>query len=211
MTVKSLIKEYDKRKKEIRDRLKLFRSVGEEPDRRIFSELCFCICTPQSSAVNCDRAISYLKKNGDLFTGDIKTVRKGLKAVRFPNNKSKYIIAARDMFTRNGRISIKDAIDEEDVFASRLWLEKNVKGLGLKEASHFLRNIGLGEQLAILDVHILRNMARLKLIDEIPKSISKKTYFELEDRLKRFSKKIDITMGELDLLFWSQATGFIFK
>lgn len=57
--------------------------------------------------------------------------------------------------------------------------------MSYKEASHFLRNVGFGEDVAILDRHILRNLERLAVIDEIPKTLSPKLYLEIEDRLER--------------------------
>ncbi|MCP8310628.1 MAG: hypothetical protein L6N94_03925, partial [Candidatus Methylarchaceae archaeon HK01M] len=88
---------------------------------------------------------------------------------------------------------------------------ENVMGMGMKEASHFLRNIGLGEGLAILDRHILKNLRDYDVINQIPKSITKKVYIDIEDKMREFSKRIDIPMDELDLLFWSEETGMIFK
>jgi N-glycosylase/DNA lyase len=84
-------------------------------------------------------------------------------------------------------------------------------GFGLKEASHFLRNIGSEFDLAILDRHIIKNLLRYGVIDEIPKSLTKKQYLMIEERMKKFSKKIGIPLAELDLLFWSEETGEIFK
>ena len=92
----------------------------------------------------------------------------------------------------------------------REWLVKNVKGLGYKEASHFLRNIGY-RNLAILDRHILRNLVRVGVLKQIPKSISRFNYLETEKEFLDYSKKIKIPMDELDLLFWSMETGDILK
>ena len=64
--------------------------------------------------------------------------------------------------------------------------------MGYKEASHFLRNIGLGYDIAILDRHILKNLKLFNVIDEIPSSISKKKYFEIEEKMRNFSKKIKL-------------------
>ncbi|MEM3584736.1 MAG: hypothetical protein QW193_05630, partial [Nitrososphaerales archaeon] len=80
-----------------------------------------------------------------------------------------------------------------------------------KEASHFLRNIGLGKDFAILDRHILKNLKEFNVIKDIPKSISKKVYLDIENKMREFSKQINIPMDELDLLFWSKETSFIFK
>ncbi|MFH1877737.1 MAG: N-glycosylase/DNA lyase [Candidatus Omnitrophota bacterium] len=207
-----LKKEYNSKKEKIRARLEDFKKVWGMTDERLFSELCFCLCTPQSRAVYCDRAINTLVENRGLFSGDFDMIRRGLTAVRFPNNKTKFIIHTRELMTDGtGKIRVKDKIDPRNIFYTREWLVKNVKGLGWKEASHFLRNIGFGDDLAILDVHILKNMRKYRVIDELPAAISKKDYFVLEERLREFSRKISIPMGELDLLFWSSETGKIFK
>ena len=206
-----LSREYAGRKNEIKNRLKEFQIIWKEADEKIFSELCFCICTPQSKAVYCDKAVKELEKGGLLFQGDAKDIRRKLKAVRFPNNKARYIVEARYFFTSDNRISIKSSLNIKNIHEAREWLVLNVKGIGLKEASHFLRNVGFGKDLAILDVHILKNMLKYRIIKEIPKSINRKKYYDLEDKLRRFSLKINIPMDELDLLFWSMETGAVFK
>jgi len=94
---------------------------------------------------------------------------------------------------------------------SREWLVKHIKGLGYKEASHFLRNIGVGEKFAILDRHIMRNLIKFKVIEKLPKSMSPKIYIEIEQKMKQFANKNKIPLCELDLLFWSMETGSIFK
>lgn len=206
-----LLAEYKARKSEIKKRLDDFKAVWTEPDERIFSELCFCICTPQSKAVHCHEAVSALSGNRVLYCGDERRIRSGLKKVRFPNNKAKYIVETRGRFFCDKTLRVKDKISAGDIFATREWLVRNVKGIGYKEASHFLRNIGFGDDLAILDVHILKNMVRLGVISEKPKTLTRKKYLELEEKLRKFSKSVGIPMAELDLLFWSMETGHIFK
>jgi N-glycosylase/DNA lyase len=208
---KRLLAEYNGKKKDIQKRLGEFLLVWTEPNERIFSELCFCICTPQSKAVHCHEAVSGLVKSGQLFSGDVCEVRDGLKKVRFPNNKARYIIEAREKLSSVRGLDVKGRISDKDVIAAREWLVNNVKGIGYKEASHFLRNIGLGSDLAILDIHIMNNMVEFGVIDERPKTLTKKKYMELEIKLKDFSKKVGIPLAELDLLFWSMKTGHIFK
>jgi N-glycosylase/DNA lyase len=209
--ISALREQYSLKKKDIKKRLKDFEEVWGLPDRRIFAELCFCICTPQSKAVMCDRAVTALAKSGDLYTGALPRVRAGLKGVRFPNNKAGFILKARELFSVGGKIMVKAKIDTENIPAARDWIVRNVKGLGYKEASHFLRNIGFGRDLAILDVHILRNMKRYGVVRDVPKSLGAKRYFELEGKLKKFAGRTGIPLGELDLLFWSAETGEIFK
>ncbi|MBE0557207.1 MAG: hypothetical protein IH628_08240 [Proteobacteria bacterium] len=92
-----------------------------------------------------------------------------------------------------------------------MWLVKNVDGLGLKEATHFLRNIGRNGDLAILDRHILRNLKRYGVLRSIPRSLSGREYLRIEVRFHRFARAIGIPINHLDLLFWSRETGLIRK
>lgn len=211
--MKSLILEYKRKKRKIKERLREFSKLHKAKDEDIFAELCFCILTPQSKAVYCDRAIKELKKTRLLFYGCLGAIKSRLKGVRFPNNKAAYLVAVRKFFrSGSGRgLDIKSKLDTKDIFKTRDWLAKFVKGLGYKEASHFLRNIGLGKNLAILDVHILKSLKRFGVIRKIPTSMSKSAYLNIEERIKRFSQRIKIPMQELDLLFWSDQTGFVFK
>lgn len=203
---------YRERKDEIQKRLSEFREVMKWSDEDVFGELAFCLLTPQSSAKVCWDAVTKLKQQTLLFKGRPTQLEPVLTQVRFGESKARYIVEARDMFTNDGKIQIKPRIQSfYNPFELREWLVENVKGLGYKEASHFLRNIGLGESFAILDRHILRNLADLEVIPEIPVSLTKKRYLEIEERLRRFAAEIGIPMADLDLLLWSKETGWIFK
>ena len=210
--MKNLLKDYRRKKQAIKKRLQDFKQVYKRGEENIFSELCFCILTPQSKAVNCDKAIRALKRRNLLFgnnTRGIKNILKGL--ARFHNKKATYLVAARKSFTNNKKFDIKKRLNPRDIFNTREWLVNNIKGLGYKEASHFLRNIGLGNDISILDVHILKNLKKLGIIEKIPRSISKKNYIDIENKMRDFAKKANIPLEELDLLFWSCETGFVFK
>ena len=209
--MKELLEEYSRKRKEIKERLRWFDSFHKKSNRDIFSELCFCILTPQAKAVVCDRAVAEIEKRGLFFKGPAKDIRACLKGVRFPNKKAEYLIAARKLFKNGGMARIKDKVDTKDLFKIREWLVQNVKGFGYKEASHFLRNIGRGRGLAILDRHILKNLKRYGIIRDIPASLTEKDYIEIEKRMKLFFEKLHIPVEEIDLLFWSRETGMIFK
>ena len=210
--ISQLIDQYKTKKLEIEKRLEEFINILKQSDERIFAELAFCICTPQSKAITCWNAISSLTKNNLLFQGNAKQIRPFLNAVRFGDKKASYIVEARNFFTENGKLKIKGKIQSfKNVFALREWLANNIKGIYFKEASHFLRNIGLGSNLAILDIHILKNLKEYRVIEDIPKTLTKETYLEIENKMRKFSKKIKIPMSELDLLLWSEETGKIFK
>lgn len=207
-----LLQIYSQRKDEIKKRLVEFNSVFEESDERIFAELAFCLCTPQSKATICWNAISSLSRKNLLINGSEDQIKPFLNAVRFADKKAEYIINARNFFTKDVKLQIKDRLKSfETSQEAREWLVKNVKGLGMKESSHFLRNIGIGNDLAILDVHILKNLHKYGVIKEIPKSLTPKKYLEIEAEMKKFSKSIGINFAELDLVLWSKETGMVFK
>jgi N-glycosylase/DNA lyase len=211
--IEELIEAYEDKKYEIRERLLECKQVFSESNERIFAELAFCVCTPQSKATAAWNAIRSLMENGLLYRGSVEEIVPFLNVVRFGKNKANYIVAAREKFTVDKQIRIKEFIQSFiDPVELREWLAENVNGLGMKEASHFLRNIGLSEnQLAILDTHILKNLKDYGVIEEIPRSLSKKDYLKIENKMKEFSKHINIPLDELDMLFWSKETGFVFK
>lgn len=207
MKFASLVTSYAEKRNEIENRLKEFRAVKNKSEKEIFAELVFCILTPQSKARACDAAVKSMIESNAIFSGNKRSIERLLKSrVRFHKTKAGHIIKARD-FLLNG---IKDKLAGNPSEA-REWLVENIDGLGYKEASHFLRNIGLGEELAILDRHILKNLAKHGVIKEMPKSMTRKRYMEIESKFKEFAKGIRIPPAHLDLLFWSQETGEIFK
>ncbi len=192
---------YQEKKHLIQNRLKDFSSIQES---EYFYELCFCLLTPASSAKVCDAAVQLLKK--EQFHSKNVDPFNLIRLVRFNKTKSQRLIKIKQQFPE----IMSQIKQEKNPVALRLWLYNNVDGLGLKESAHFLRNIGY-RNLGILDRHILKHLHNNKVIPEIPKSLTKKRYLEIESKFKEFAEKISIPMDELDLLFWSMETGEIFK
>ena len=54
-------------------------------------------------------------------------------------------------------------------------------------------------------------MQKYKYIKEIPKTITKKKYLELENIFKKFAKDLNLEVEELDLLLWYLEAGYVFK
>ncbi len=186
--------------------------IDTNDEERILSEMIFCIGAANSGAKNAFEAQTRIERDKKLWNADQKYIARVLlkSKVRFHNNKAKYIIKARKhlFFDKNLRIYFKQTKDEIEL---RDILAKNVLGLGMKESSHFLRNIGRCDKIAILDRHILKNLKRYEVIEDIPKTLTHKKYRDIENKMNEFSSKIKIPMSHLDLLFWSEQTGYIFK
>jgi N-glycosylase/DNA lyase len=206
-----LLQKYAKRKKEISQRLLHFESVGKKGGDALFEELSFCILTPQSKAFSCDAAIQELKRKNLLLKGSVPEIRRILsKKTRFHNKKAEYLVLAREKFRPNGFARLEEIIRLPDEKNARGILLSEVKGIGWKESSHYLRNVGRGRTIAILDRHILKNLARHGAIS-MPKSLTKKKYLEIEKKMETFCQKLGIPMSHLDLLFWAEETGKVFK
>jgi N-glycosylase/DNA lyase len=204
-TVRKLRDAHRAKSSEIAGRLKQFSAVRPE---EYFYEAVYCLLTPQSSAVNAGKAVELLRAH-DLRNSPIDPaplLHQKEFYIRFHRTKAKHLLAIKDQYAElhprllNGSTSLE----------LRDWLVKNVRGLGWKEASHFLRNIG-HRDLAILDRHILRNLVRFGALRTLPKTLTAKRYLAIEEKFRRFAAKVEIPMDELDLLFWWMGTGQILK
>jgi len=169
-----------------------------------FSELCFCILTANSSAEAGIKAQKSIGKGFMTLSQEELAERLKSTGYRFYNVRAKYIVEAR-RFAR-----IKDVVTSfQSTFEAREWLVENVKGIGYKEASHFLRNVGYFD-VAILDKHILRILHNHG-IAEMPKSMNRARYLQIEQRFFELAKRCRMMPGELDLYLWYMATGKVLK
>jgi N-glycosylase/DNA lyase len=183
-------------KKVVDSRIKEFTALGKKSEDDIFKELCFCILTAN---FNAERGIKIQDAIGDGFLNlSEEQLAKKLKELghRFPSARAKYISEARRHL---GSLKGKD----------RDWIVDNIKGLGYKEASHFLRNTGHGDY-AIIDFHILDLLERHGIIKR-PRTLTKNKYLEIENTLREMAKSSGLNLAELDLYLWYQETGKILK
>ncbi len=204
---------YKKKRTSIRERLGDFKKIiAQADDKRLFEELAFCICTAGASAKMGIRSVEAMKSS--LPNGSLKRLQTTLYGVhRFPNARPAYIVHTREYLKREYNFQIRDLIlsfndplGRRDFFAKN----KNIKGIGYKEASHFLRNIGFSGY-AILDKHIIGTLYELGVIESPKPPTTRDRYLQVEDRLKGFADDIGIHIDELDLLLWSEKTGEILK
>lgn len=212
MEFDELMRKYEKIKPIIVNRISEFDKIWKDNDHlTIFHEFVFCLLTPQSRAKMAWDAVKNMIKTGVIYRGTHSDIEPFIKGVRFYKNKARYIEEARNRFFKNGKFLLLDCIDENDIFKTREYLVKNIKGYGYKEASHFLRNIGLYKNIAILDRHIMKNMKKYGYLNEVPKSLSPKKYMDIEKRFFKFSEDIEIPSYHLDLLLWYLEAGEVFK
>jgi len=195
-------------RKVVKQRMQDFQVTRSEKSHRWFEELVFCILTANSSAEVGLKCLKALKEKDYIFHGPKDVVRKTLEEVghRFAVRRAEYIVLAR-----KGSKELKENVSRiGNSTAAREWLVKNFKGIGWKEGSHFLRNVGFLD-LAILDRHILRVMSEYGLIKEEARSLSKKKYLEYENILRKVSSELKMPLGELDLYLWYMRKGVVMK
>ncbi len=204
---------YIEKKPAISKRLSDFRKILEEADdNQLFEELAFCICTAGASAKMGIKSVDAMRNI--LPNGGLNTLRKRLDGVhRFPNARPAYIVHTREYLKKEHGFKIRELLlSFDDPIERRDFLAKNrnIKGIGYKEASHFLRNIGFSGY-GILDKHILNTLYEFKVIDSPKPPSARDTYLYTEEKLKGLADKLEIHVDELDLLLWSEKTGEILK
>lgn len=149
-----------------------------------------------------------------LLTGDQEALANALSGVhRYPNARARYVVASREFLQNHCALRLRKKLRSFDcAFERRDWLvrEKGIKGLGYKEASHYLRNIGF-KGYAILDKHVLHCLAELKIIDDPKPPNTRSKYLTVEQKLKHLTTLTQIDFDELDLVLWSMKTGVIMK
>ncbi len=178
---------------------------------KIQKEFFFCLLTPQCKARVCWDNIERLFNNGIMIHGSEEEISGSLTGVRFRNNKAGYIVESRKRFFSGDGSFLSYLKVEKDEKLLRRYIAENVKGMGYKEASHFLRNIGRGSGLAILDRHILRGLVTTEVIKRIPSSLSAGKYVEVENAMGKFAENINIPMAHLDFVFWYFFNKEVFK
>jgi N-glycosylase/DNA lyase len=185
-------------------RIKEFKELNKKSDEELFKELCFCILTAN---FNAEKTIKIQDEIGECFLTDSEEVlAKKLRDLghRYPNMRARYVSESSKC-----KDSLMRVLRSNQGNNLRDWIVDNVKGLGYKEASHFLRNIGF-DDFAIIDFHIIDLLVSHNLIKK-PKSLNRGKYLEIEKLLRNIARKTNLTLAKLDLYLWYLETGKILK
>ena len=213
VTLEAIKATHKARKIEIRRRISEFKDIRENgTDEEHWAEMVFCFFTGGCSAKMGLRSVEAVRPL--LMDGTQPELAKALSGVhRYPNARSRYIEHSRNFLREHCDLKIRGKLESFDCrFERRDWLvrEKGIKGLGYKEASHFLRNVGF-EGYAILDKHVLKCLAELKIIDDAKPPNTRSKYLRVEEKLRSLTDRLKIDFDEMDLVLWSMKTGEILK
>ena len=213
VTVEKIRAAHRARRREIQSRLAEFEEVGRSAaDERLWEEMVFCIFTAGASA---RMGLGSIEAVRDLLArGTQNELAAALRRKhRYPNSRSGYVVVTREFLEGDCGMRLRERLEGfRDPLERRDWLvrERRIKGLGYKESSHFLRNVGY-RGYAILDKHILRCLAEVGVIASPQPPSTRARYLAAEESLRGFAREMDVDFDELDLVLWSMKTGEILK
>ena len=191
----------------IEERMVSFAQVRDDSDERLFLELCFCLLTANFQS---EKSMIIHDAIGRGFvTHSERALAKRLRSLgyRFPNVRARFIVEARAHIPRLRDVVYGEGFDDAQ---RREWLATNVKGLGLKEASHYLRNVGV-PSFPIVDRHIVAILAERGLISDPERPITKKRYVQIEAVMDALARGTGLDHGRLDFYVWYLKTGRVLK
>jgi len=194
-------------RRQVEERLKEFELIGKSDKLIWLREMTFCILAANFSALNAYNMALELERSGLLLYGKRQEIISLLRSMghRFYNMRADFIVRARGALDE-----VYSVLPRLPDFEARDWLRKRIKGFGMKEASHFLRNLGR-KDLAIIDRHILKVLLKYGVIKDLPKTLTRKRYISLEKSLREVAEMCDLNLAELDLYLWYSETGFVFR
>lgn len=193
-------------------------NMADRTEKYYFKELASCIL---GSSIRFEVAKSYLDQmeqlgfldfesallNIDEYENNLESVLAAptvlYKKYRYPKSKANYISRTINSIYGNG-ITISELLcDNTSHIDTRKAIMERAVGIGPKQASLFLRNIGHSEHIAILDKHVLNYMRIMKISKKPQINISSlKRYEKIEESLISYSKKLNTKLSILDTAIW---------
>lgn len=125
------------------------------------------------------------------------------RSYTFPNVRSRQLRLTAEAVYGTGR-TLKELLSGcNDEYCARRAIADFACGVGPKQASLFLRNIGFADNLAILDTHVLRFMEIMKLLTPSARQPSTLSAYEkTEKKLQIYAHRMKVKMSCLDTAIW---------
>ena len=187
-------------------------------ERTLWWELSSCILSSQvpyslatAAADTLDRSGLLLDNAGDARQEELifdilsqpLAVKGTMRKYRFPVAKAAQLAMTQRRIHSEARSLSKLLGGFEVAAEGRQWLVDNAPGLGPKQASMFLRNIGVSYDLAILDRHVLQYMELIGLRSPRDRPVhSLSGYVDTEDSLRDHAVDAQCPVGILDWAIW---------
>lgn len=194
-----------------------YKNISRE---RFDQELVFCLMTPQTKARAADGVMKAV--NGNIKDITVEIMSKA--GVRFAETKWHRIQTFMNIVSFHHTF-----VNTESTPAIRAFLYRSIHGFGLKEAAHFCRNAGRGDNIAIVDRHILNCYINrfenkwegyellspayqyAKGVFNKELTLTENRYCIIEECIVNYSKRLLIPEKYLDMIWWSEKSGEMFK
>ena len=224
-TLTQVVQEYSK----LVDAFRFRKRWNEMLEEELWEELCLCILSSNVpyelalSAFEHLRSSQFLKTERIIGRSDaaqdiaIELSRQiylprrrdgSFRKYRFPNIRATNIVkAARTLYEEGPGLSwiLTNCTSEHE---ARDLLVENICGIGLKEASHFLRDIGYSNSLAIIDSHVIAFLAELGVIPTNKSNgVTPVLYTKLERVLQNLCADLGVNLSIFDMAIWRYMRG----
>ena len=151
------------------------------------------------------RSTCYEKIAGELRRPIYLPMRRdgSYRKYRFPNVRAGNIVdSALFINSRGLKLGHQLGFFHSETEA-RDFFARNLPGVGMKEASHFLRDIGYADSLAIVDSHVVSFLREIGAVQvECASPPTPRLYRELEIILQRISGDTGMNLAVLDMAIW---------
>jgi N-glycosylase/DNA lyase len=187
------------------------RFAVETRPSEIWRQKLFCVLSSQVRADKASLATDCILRRIPFFEGNLRLreIEEACFAAltepdvryRFPRSRSRYIACCWFAFWQ-----IKDQYQEYvqslgSEHRARAEVTKVFPGIGLKQASMFLRNIGAARDLAIIDAHVLTYLRICHAWENF--DLTPQKYLEAEDILRREALYFGLDLSAYDPIVWS--------
>jgi N-glycosylase/DNA lyase len=202
---------------DIEDAIRAKRGATVHDEAMLWRELSCCVL---SSQVPYELAVEYARQiaEASLLISPVSLVvlTKKLEALlrtpalvggrrrmyRFPSSKAHQLARTRAAVT-NAAGTLTSLINSfESPTAAREWFSTFAPGVGPKQASMFLRNVGLSYELAVLDRHVISYMHAQELLSSEESLARLVSYSRVEERLSSHAAQMGHEVGYLDWAIW---------
>jgi N-glycosylase/DNA lyase len=187
-------------------------------ESRLWTELACCMLssqvpyeTAQAAAVRLEASGLFLKEGAaprELEVALAELLRcpfdigGASRRYRFPDSRARQLTATIMEVRREAR-GLSDLLGSfGDIEIARGWFVTNAKGLGPKQASMFLRNVGASYDLAVLDRHLINYMMMMGLTADPKPTRSMADYRRDEIVLRDHAASFGLPVGFLDWAVW---------
>jgi len=182
----------------------------------VWSSLLFCILSSQVRATTATHAVQVILGEVPFFEESLSSVdvynrlnsilRRGDVRHRFPETRSQQIANSWFAFAQ-----VKDEFyGYLDSFSAekdaRVAVAERFPGLGFKQASMFLRDVGYSARLCVIDTHILWYCERMSL--PLQGALTTKRYLEVEEHLLALADTFGVAPNVFDSAVWAAVKAF---